>query len=54
MLKVFELTLLLVSTVSVVMSTLPELKCSRGAVSTPEILIFNDKVNGCEFLGEKR
>lgn len=34
-----------------VMSTLPELKSSRGAVSTPEFLIFNDKVKGCEFLG---
>lgn len=33
------------------MSTLPELKSSRGAVSTPEFLIFNDKVKGCEFLG---
>lgn len=25
----------------------------RGAVSTPEFLIFNDKVNGCEFLGKR-
>lgn len=29
------------------------LKSWRGAVSTPEFLIFNDKVIGCEFLGER-
>lgn len=34
-----------------VTSTLPELKSLRGAVSTPEFLIFKDKVKGCEFLG---
>lgn len=49
--RFFKLTLLLVVAASVVMSTLPELKSSRGAVSTPEFLIFNDKVKGCEFLG---
>lgn len=51
--RFFELTLLLIATVSVVMSTLPELQSLRGAGSTPEFLIFNDKVNGCEFLGKR-
>lgn len=49
--RFFKLTLMLVVTASEVMSTLPELKSLRGAVSTPEFLIFNDKVKGCEFLG---
>lgn len=36
-----------------VVSTPSELMSSRGAVSTPEFLIFNDKVNSCEFLGKR-
>lgn len=26
---------------------------SRGAGSTPEFLIFNDQVKGCEFVGKR-
>lgn len=40
-----KLTLLLVVAASMMVSMLPELKISMGAVSTPEILIFNDEVN---------
>lgn len=49
-----SLTLLLVGSVSAVVSTLTELKSLRRAAGAPEFLIFNDTVNGCEFLGKGR
>ncbi len=52
--RFFELTLLLVVTVSVVMSTLPELEEFEGSSEHSCVFlffIFNDEVTVCEFLG---
>lgn len=46
-----SITLLLVGSVSAVVSTL--LRSLRRAAGAPEFLIFNDTVNGCEFLGKE-